>query len=159
MYCMVHYPSNGPMWRLWSGKLMVWALAFRFCLSHLHIFKGMSMYVQISRTLCPMLSLLPLLSTPPFFFNRRIKAEVLLLSPQLEKVMRFCAPSITRRMRNLIIKERHVAVRKICLFFSYCITPRNKGDPSVLFIKSCLLQFIKVNYQSFCWANRNMETC
>ncbi|CAB1418889.1 unnamed protein product [Pleuronectes platessa] len=29
----------------------------------------------------------------------------------LEEVMRFRAPSITRRMRNLIIKERHVAPR------------------------------------------------
>lgn len=53
--------------------------------------------------------------------------EVLPLSPQRGKVMRFCAPSITRRMRNLIIKERHVAVRKICLFgffFFLIVSPR-----------------------------------
>lgn len=50
-------------------------------------------------------------------------AEVLPLPPQQEKVMRFRAPYITRRMRNLIIKERHVAVRKICLFVFFFLSP------------------------------------
>lgn len=96
---------------------MVQTLAFGFC--HLHICKGMSMYVQISRTLC----------VPCFLcrqFTEEVKEEVLPLSPQLEKVMRFCAPSITRRMRNLIIKERHVAVRKICLFFFLLYHPKKQ---------------------------------
>ncbi len=40
---------------------MVQTLAFGFCLSHLHICKGMSMYVQISRTPC-----VPCFSPPSF---------------------------------------------------------------------------------------------
>lgn len=77
--------------------------------------------------MCPVLSLPPPLSSPPPpQFTEEVKEEVLPLSPQLEKVMRFCAPSITRRMRNLIIKERHVAVRKICLFFFLLYHPKKQ---------------------------------
>lgn len=74
------------------------------------------MYVQISRNLC-----VPCFFNPRPQFTEEVKEEVLPLSSQPEKVMRF---SITRGMRNLIIKERHVAVRKICLFFSHSTSPQ-----------------------------------
>lgn len=125
MCCMVHYLANGPMWRLWSGKLMVQTLAFWFRLNHLHICEGMLMHVQICRTLRVPCSLYHHPNPP--CFREEVKEEVSPLSPQREQVMRFCAPSITRRMRNLIIKERHVAVRKICLFvlfFFLIVSPR-----------------------------------
>lgn len=67
---------------------------------------------NMQNSACPMLSL----PSPQPSLLLEVKEEVKPLSPQREQVMRFCAPSITRRMRNLIIKERHVAVRKICLF-------------------------------------------
>ena len=114
------------------------------------------MYVQISRTL----SRYPphthththphthtTHTRPSLPFTQEVKEKMLPCSCEPDEVMRFLAPCITVRMRNLIIKERHVAVRKICLFFS-SITPRNKGDPHALFIKSPFLSFIKVNYHT-----------
>lgn len=91
--------------------------------SFTYLYRGVAMYVQISRTLSPQRCAAgrrppptppTSLASPPC--SVEVAEEVLPLPPQPEKVMRFRAPSITRRMRNLIIKERHVAVRKICLF-------------------------------------------
>lgn len=130
-------------WKTNGVDFSIWVLpeSFTYLRGDVDVCANKQNYVVPRAFLCRQLHCL---TYPSPGFTEEVKEEVLPLSPQPEEVMRFCAPSITRRMRNLIIKERHVAVRKICLvffflFFSYCITPRNKGDPHVLFIKSCRL--------------------
>lgn len=128
----MEWKTNGVDFSIWVHPWVIYISVWRGGEG-----TGTATYVQISRILSPQCSSAsrqpttfppsssPSCASPSYLaaLLRGSRRSVASTPPQQEKVMRFRAPYITRRMRNLIIKERHVAVRKICLFGVFLFSP------------------------------------